>query len=265
MKTKAPARESDFRRSFFAQLEGPLVAEELFDHVRDVVFFVKDREGRYVAANQTLVHRCGFRQREELLGKRADEVFPPPLGPSFREQDRQVLERGQPIVDRLELHLFPDGGEGWCLTHKSPLRAGDSAHGSGRGAILGLVGISRDLVSLSGGREDDPHAAAPQALAELLAYVESHLDLPLKVPDLARRAGLSVYQLDLRLRRLFGVSPGQFVTRARIDRACHLLKSGDQPIADIALDCGYGDQSALNRAFKSLVGLSPKRYREAHR
>lgn len=268
-KSTASTRESDlrplerdlaaFRRDFFARLESPLVAEELFDTVRDVVFFVKDRQGRYVAANHTLVERCGCRRREDLLGKTADEVFPPPLGASYREQDAQVLERGQPIVDRLELHLFPSGVEGWCLTHKSPLFA--------KGQVVGLVGISRDLnresAQISGGAATQ--ASDHQALAELIAHVQAHLAEPLRVPELARRAGLSIYQLDLRLRRLFGLSPGQFVARARIDRACHLLRATDSPIADIALDCGYGDQSALHRAFRNLVGLSPKRYRESHR
>ncbi len=45
------------------------VIEQLFDHVPDTVFFVKDRAGRYLATNQTLVERCGLRTKAELLGQ----------------------------------------------------------------------------------------------------------------------------------------------------------------------------------------------------
>ena len=73
----------------------PADLDALFDGLPDVVFFVKNRRGEYTAVSQTLVERLRKRSKEELLGRRVDEVFPAPLGRSYRAQDEQVLEGGE--------------------------------------------------------------------------------------------------------------------------------------------------------------------------
>ena len=117
-------------------IQAPSFVETLFDRIPEVVFFIKDDEGRYRMVNQTLVLRCGKRSKNDLLGRTAREVFPPPLGERFLEQDLQVLETAAPISQNLELHLYPTRIEGWCLTDKEPLRDPD-------GRVIGLAGISR--------------------------------------------------------------------------------------------------------------------------
>src|SRR5438094_405019 len=87
--------------------------ERLFDALPDVVFFAKDAEGRYVHANQTLVERLRLTKRAQLLGRRADELFPGGLGERYREQDEAVLRGGPEIVGQLELHLYPNRAPGW--------------------------------------------------------------------------------------------------------------------------------------------------------
>lgn len=101
-----------------------------------VVFFVKDERARYVLVNRTLARRCGVKDKAELLGRSADEVFPSSLGPLYAEQDRRVLRGGATLENQLELHLYPGRQPGWCLTHKQALRDAD-------GAIIGMAGISR--------------------------------------------------------------------------------------------------------------------------
>ena len=71
----------------------PWFAETLFDCLPDVDLFVKDRQARYVVVSEGMVHRAGARSKDELLGRTTLEVFPPPLGPAYYEQDRLVLER----------------------------------------------------------------------------------------------------------------------------------------------------------------------------
>ena len=90
------------------------------------------------SVNETLLKRCGLSRRDKILGLTAEEVYPKPLGAGYTAQDQLVLEKGIEIRDKLELHLYPGGGQGWCLTFKTPIR-------DGGGAISGLVGISRDL------------------------------------------------------------------------------------------------------------------------
>ena len=221
----------------------------IFDHVPDTVFFIKDEEGRYVAVNQTLVERCGGERKEDLLSRTAREVFPPPLGESFFEQDQQVIREGRSIRGQLELHLYPQGRQGWCLTWKEPLF--DEA-----GTIIGIGGISRDLDSPADSSQEF------QAMSRVLDHIRSHLDAPLRLPELAEMADLSTYQLDQRIRTLFGLSAGQYITRCRIEQACHLLERTEESISFIALDCGYADQSAFTRQFRQSVGLTPGAYRE---
>ncbi|MDP2022210.1 MAG: AraC family transcriptional regulator, partial [Hydrogenophaga sp.] len=71
----------------------------------------------------------------------------------------------------------------------------------------------------------------------------------------------SVFQLDQRIRGLFGVTAGQFVLRSRIERACDLLRHSRDPISEIALTCGYADQASFTRQFRKSVGLTPSAYR----
>ena len=233
-----------------AVLGRPFPAIELFDHIADIVLFIKDRDARYVAVNQTLADRCTFGDKRALIGRKASEVFAPPLGERFEAQDLKVIAEGLSIRGRMELHLYPDASEGWCLTWKEPLIDAD-------GAIRGLAGISRDAPALS------RPGPVPAALSAALAYIDDHLDQPLRVPDLAARAGLSPFQFDQRLRALFGLSAGQYLARVRIGRACDRLRHAEAPLSELALECGYADQAAFTRQFRKSVGLTPGAYRLA--
>ncbi len=72
-----------------------------------------------------------------------------------------------------------------------------------------------------------------------------------------------MFQFDQRIRAMFGLSAGQYLTRLRIDQASERLRRSDEPISQIALDCGYADQTAFTRQFRKVVGLSPGSYRKA--
>jgi AraC-like DNA-binding protein len=235
-----------------AGLGRPFPGIELFDSIADTVFFIKDREARYAAVNETLAHRCKLKDKRALIGRKASEVFAPPLGERYEAQDLKVLAEGLSIRGRMELHLYPDGSEGWCLTWKEPLVDAD-------GAVRGLVGISRDAPALP---RPDPIS---DGLSAALAYIDDHLDAQLRIPDLAARAGLSAFRFDQRIRALFGLTAGQYLSRLRIDRACDRLRRTDAPLSQLALECGYADQAAFTRQFGKSVGLTPGAYRLAAR
>jgi AraC-like DNA-binding protein len=251
--TMAPppaADAGDPAAALAAVLGRPFPGIELFDRVGDTVLFVKDHEARYVAVNDTLAHRCKLADKRALIGRKASEVFAAPLGERFEAQDLKVISDGLSIRGRMELHLYPDGSEGWCLTWKEPLI-------DATGAIRGLAGISRDAPTLAGS------APVSAALSATLAYIEDHLDQPLRIPELAARAGLSPFQFDQRIRTLFDLSAGQYLSRLRIDRACDRLRHTNAPLSELALECGYADQAAFTRQFHKSVGLTPGAYRIA--
>ncbi len=233
----------------FAQLAQPNLAGELFDAIPDIVYFVKDADARYLVVNETLTRRCGATSKEQLLGKTAQEVFPEPLGKEFSRQDQLLLKGGPDIASELELHLYPHGESGWCLTWKKALRDSEDR-------IIGLAGISRDLAPTADA------AADLEELSQVLAHIRKHLDQPLTLDDLARATGLSAFQIGQRLKRHFGLTPKQYILRSRVEKARHLLSATRQPLSEVALACGFSDQSSLTRQFKQSAGLTPKAYRD---
>ncbi|KAA0068643.1 AraC family transcriptional regulator [Rhodanobacter sp. T12-5] len=217
----------------------------LFDGLPDVVFFVKDAARRYTHANLTLVRRLGLKQREEVLGKRAEELFPALMGGSYASQDRRVLG-GEVIENQLEVHIFDNRAQGWCLTFKRPLMV--------RGEAVGVIGVSRDL-----GLPDARHPTY-ERLRLVLDHMQKHYCEAMRVATLADMANLSVAQLERHFRRVFQLTPQQVLTKLRIDHAMHLLR-GDDSVAAVGMACGFVDQSAFSRQFKATVGMTPRDYR----
>ncbi len=232
-----------------ARAEAASFALELFDRLPDVVFFVKDTLGRYVAVNQTLVQRLGLSGNADLLGRTTRDLFPAPLGERYLAQDLGVCRSGRELPDLLELHLYPNHQEGWCITTKVPIRGYD-------GSVIGLAGTSRDVHSPASG------SRSLQDLAEVVRHIQEHYDRPLRVEVLAAMARLSPYRFTRRIRLLFGLTPAQLIIKTRLDAARQMLREGKSPIGQVAVACGYCDQSAFTRQFKAAVGLTPAQYRE---
>jgi len=244
-------KPAQLQADLFSQLAEPFTGEALFDCLPDLVFFIKNRHCQYVVVNQTLVARCGKRSKAELIGRRADELFPAPLGGSYRAQDEAVLRQGTAILNQLELHFYANGGRGWCLTNKLPLFGRDRR-------VVGLVGMSKDLRSANERGEDYT------AVAEAVRYIRDNYGDALRVRELAARAGLSAYQFEQRIRKLFQLTAGQLIQKTRMEAAMRRLRETNDPVATIAQDCGYSDQSAFTRQFRQIVGLPPTDYRNRH-
>lgn len=240
---------ASFRASFLRDLgHHLLLPDELFDALPDVVFFIKDQAGRYVTINQTLADRCAGGRKEKLIGKRPEEVFSAALAGSYARQDSKVLQTGRSIDNQLELHIYPGGVCGWCLTTKHPLR-------SLNGVTQGIVGISRDLDA------PDGKDAGFAQLSKALKIMQRHYADSLRIEDLATQAGLSVYQFEQRIQKLFHLSPLQLLHKIRLDEATRLLAAGKLSLADIALQTGWCDQSAFTRHFSRYTGMTPGKYR----
>ena len=63
------------------------------------------------------------------------------------------------------------------------------------------------------------------------------------------------------MKRFFGLTPSQFIAKTRIAAASRLLRETEQSIADIALACGFYDQSAFTRTFRAMTGVTPTQFR----
>ena len=227
---------------------------ELLDLLVDVMFCMKDAEGRYVAVNPAFVRRAGRKSKREVIGGRAVDFFAAPLARRYEEQDRRVLATGRPLRDELELIQREDGGLGWYVTTKLPVAATRDP-----GRICGLVSISRDL------RTPSSDEVAVRALQRAVEHVRESLSERIRVADLAAAAGLSQSQLERRMRNAFGLSAMQYVLRARVERAAELLADTDLPLAEVAVLAGFYDQADLTHRFARLTGETPAQFRSHQR
>jgi AraC-like DNA-binding protein len=91
--------------------------------------------------------------------------------------------------------------------------------------------------------------------------IECHPDGTLTLASLAREAGLSPYHFLRIFKRLTGATPHQYVLRARLRKGAMRVAAEGAKVVDIALDCGFGDVSNFNHAFRAEFGVSPRVYR----
>lgn len=99
------------------------------------------------------------------------------------------------------------------------------------------------------------------AIGEVLTYISMHIEQPLRIEDLARRANLSVYYFCRLFKQNTGFSPHEYMLNHRVANAKYLLRTTDLSIKKIAFCCGFGTVSAFCTNFKKRVGDSPLRYR----
>jgi len=97
----------------------------------------------------------------------------------------------------------------------------------------------------------------------LTALAERYADEQLRVIDLARAAGMSPTVFRERFRRTIGITPRQLLVRYRIKCALHLLSAGHNKISEISERVGFADITAMEKAFKRILGASPTVVREA--
>jgi len=224
----------------------------LFDFVEGVQFWIKDREGRYYWVNNGFLMNYSLDRREEALGKTDFALSPCHLADQYRLDDERVLA-GQAIVNRIELVGRFDHTACWSLTNKIPLR-------DARGRIVGTAGITRPLKDRL--PEQDRSTVA---LGEVIAFIREHYAGPIANEDLARMADLSVRAFERHFRQSFHVSPRQYIQRLRVRMACHALVHTGLPLAQIASDHGFCDQSHFTREFHRETGDTPQHYRARYR
>ncbi|XXX73120.1 AraC family transcriptional regulator [Sorangium sp. So ce134] len=106
---------------------------------------------------------------------------------------------------------------------------------------------------------------APEKLRRALRFIEEHAHEPLTVADIAARAGLSPGHLHHLFRAVLGTTVQARIADLRLARATELLSRTDLGIAEVALRCGYADQSCLTRSLRRRRGVTPAALRRAAR
>lgn len=223
----------------------------LFDFIENLQFWVKDRQGRYCWVNRGFLLNYSLEDRRLVIGKTDFDLSPRPLADQFQIDDEHVLA-GHAIVNRIELVGRFDHTACWSLTSKIPLC--DVA-----GRVVGTAGITRPMAERSAER-DWPNVA----MGKVIAYIREHHTESLANATLARIAGQSVRVFERCFRQSFHASPQQYVKRVRLRMACHTLVYTRRPLAQIAAEHGFSDQSHFSREFHRQMGETPRDYRKRY-
>lgn len=107
-----------------------------------------------------------------------------------------------------------------------------------------------------------PRPKERQRAIAVAQWLETHLDEKVKLADAARVAGLSLFHFLRIFSAVFGVTPHQYLLRARLQHAARRLASHHASVTDIALDVGFADLSNFVRTFHRAAGLSPLAFRK---
>ncbi|HKU39115.1 MAG TPA: AraC family transcriptional regulator [Polyangiales bacterium] len=94
-------------------------------------------------------------------------------------------------------------------------------------------------------------------------YIDARLAENVSLADVARECALSVAQFARAFKRSTGVPPYQYLTQRRLERARKLLLNPQLPLADVAILCGFADQSHFTKVFRRHFGVSPGSFRAA--
>jgi|CXWL01.1.fsa_nt_gi AraC-like DNA-binding protein len=230
------------------KLDASLV-QNLMDALPAAVFWIKDSHLRYVQSNLSMVEFCGADDRADVIGKSARDFFPQPACAYYEEIDQLVMRTGRPIKEKLHLTPPARGRPVWLLYSRWPVL--------NQGAIVGVASLARVLDAPYG--KDQTY----QRLKELLDYIDGAMGGKIGVSELAKKANVSVSQLERDFLEIFGSTPMRYLTKLRLETATEMLKKAGT-IAEIAHACGYSDQSAFTRRFRSATGMSPVEYRKLY-
>lgn len=99
-------------------------------------------------------------------------------------------------------------------------------------------------------------------ISQVLHYLADNYERNITLNELSRLSGLSTFHLIRSFNKLIGLSPHAFLIQLRVRRAREMLETG-VPLAQVAAAVGLYDQSALNRHFKRIYGVTPGQYADA--
>jgi PAS domain S-box-containing protein len=142
------------RRAEDALRRESALMRSLMDNIPDAIYF-KDTEGRFTRVNRHAPYKVNA-PPEDVIGKTDFDFFAEGHARAAREDERRIVSTGEPLLDKEEQELYPDGSTTWLSTTKVPV-FDDS------GRVAGIVGISRDITERKAAEESRIQLAREQA------------------------------------------------------------------------------------------------------
>ncbi|MFE3172861.1 helix-turn-helix domain-containing protein [Amycolatopsis sp. NPDC059090] len=257
----------------------------------DRIYLSKQRERPYRAefgparTHQLILHLAGPVTVRRGVGSPGERSRRIPAGGLFLQPSRQELsvELGGEL-DTVHVYL-PDSAVQEAAGSDAPVRLADelgSVDPLLEQLVLALDSVVREwepgarayadqlgaLVAAQLARQHRSGRSAPAAtrsvealtdrqFAQVRELMDERLAEPLGLAELAAAAGLSVSRFARRFKARTGLPPHRYLLRLRVDQAGLLLRTGTEPIADIAVRCGFSHQEHLTRVLRAHLGTTP--------
>ena len=195
--TQIKADEAELRRAREALVAERNLLRTVIDLIPERVY-LKDRQSRFLMGNRAMTERLRLKTPEDYLGKTDFDLFPRELATVFFADEQQILRSGEPLLNKEEFRVAPDGSHQWTLTTKVPLH-------DQQDNIVGLVGVGRNITEHKNReaelqRAKEAAEVASRAKSEFLANMSHEIRTPLNgivgMTDLALETELTSEQRE---------------------------------------------------------------------
>ena len=220
---------------------------ELMESLPNVAFVLKNAEGRIMHMNKYNMIMSGWRTIDEVLGYHSEELYPPDQAAVYAGRDREVMESGKPIIERVYGFVADRSTNLNCVT----VRPVNAPNGRRIGTATVYWRAQRKLATANW---YDPIRGA-------IVYLNEHYSENISIPKLAKMANYSVSRFRRLFESLTQQSPAAYVMNVRLSAAKTLLSTTDRRITDIAVETGFFDHSHFIRSFRAATGTTPGKFR----
>lgn len=271
-KPLSSSAEPNFRQ-FTGQIVDPLsreglllaevehkVAKSIATHIHDFAYFAmvlhgemeESLKGKYVQYSPFAVAFNPLGTRHDgRVGAKGVRLFTVQIGERWFKSFREYARFEETIPE------FHAGNLVWLATRLfREYREGTAASG------LAVESLTWEMLVCAGHCAEPIEKHAPPWLGHVVDRLHSDFQQTLAMTALAAEAGVHPVHLARVFRQFRGCNAGEYVQRLRIQSACRQLSHADQPLSDIAIACGFADQSHMTRVFKRITGTTPAAFRD---
>ena len=234
----------------FLKAAGPAMQllVDLMENAPNMSLCIKDTEGRIMFTNHYNANVSGWSSVDDMLGYTSEELYPPDQAAVYANRDREVMETGVPIVERVYGFVADRSTNLNCVTVR-PVMSVD-------GKRIGTATVYwRAQQKMRTANWYDP-------IRKAVVYLNEHYAENVAVDKLAKIAHYSPAQFRRLFHALTQMSPSDYIANVRVNAAKTLLGTTDRRISDIAADVGFFDHAHFIRTFKRIVGTTPAKYRK---
>ena len=249
-KTISPTRLAAMQQKFM-KAAGPAIQllVDLMENAPNMSLCIKNADGRIMFTNRYNASVSGWSSVDDMLGYTSEELYPPDQAAVYANRDREVMETGVPIVERVYGFVADRSANLNCVTVR-PIVSID-------GKRIGTATVYwRAQQKMRTANWYDP-------IRKSVVYLNEHYAENVTVDELAKIAHYSPAQFRRLFHSLTQMSPASYIVNVRVNAAKTLLATTNRRISDIAADVGFFDHSHFIRMFKRIVGKTPAKYRKS--